>query len=75
MTTNNTSLAAFHRRSITEREAFWAEQAALIDWHRPFTRVLDDSRLPFARWFLGGETNLCHNAVDRHLPEIGRAHV
>jgi len=54
MTTNNTSLAAFHRRSITEREAFWAGQAALIDWHRPFTRVLDDSRLPFARWFLGG---------------------
>jgi len=70
MTTNNTSLAAFHRRSITEREAFWAGQAALIDWHRPFTRVLDDSRLPFARWFLGGETNLCHNAVDRHLPAL-----
>ena len=32
--------------------------------------MLDDSRLPFARWFLGGETNLCHNAVDRHLPAL-----
>ncbi len=60
-------LKAFHRRSIEDRAGFWAEQAALIDWHKPFASVLDDSRLPFARWFIGGETNLCHNAVDRHL--------
>src|SRR5690606_8704762 len=52
-----------------DREAFWAEQAKLIDWHLPFERVLDDSRLPFTRWFVGGQTNLCHNAVDRHLTE------
>jgi len=57
----------FHRRSIEERESFWAEQARLIDWHKPFERVLDYSRPPFARWFLGGQTNLCQNAVDRHL--------
>jgi propionyl-CoA synthetase len=63
------NLAAFHRRSIDDREAFWAEQAKLIDWHLPFERVLDDSRLPFTRWFVGGQTNLCHNAVDRHLTE------
>ena len=44
-----------------------AEQAKLIDWHRPFDRVLDYSKPPFARWFPGGLTNLCHNAVDRHL--------
>jgi propionyl-CoA synthetase len=57
----------FHRRSLADREAFWREQAALIDWHRPFEQVLDYSRPPFARWFVGGETNLCHNALDRHL--------
>jgi propionyl-CoA synthetase len=33
----------------------------------PFERVLDDSRPPFARWFVGGRTNICHNAIDRHL--------
>jgi propionyl-CoA synthetase len=60
-------LKTFHRRSIEDREGFWAEQAALIDWHRPFERVLDDNRPPFARWFVGGQTNLCHNAIDRHL--------
>jgi propionyl-CoA synthetase len=57
----------FYRRSIDQPEAFWAEQARLIDWERPFDQVLDASRPPFARWFVGGRTNLCHNAVDRHL--------
>ena len=61
------SYADFHRRSIEDRDAFWAEQAALIDWKTPFTQVCDYSNPPFARWFVGGTTNLCHNAVDRHL--------
>ena len=43
----------------------------LIDWHAPFTRVLDYSRPPFARWFVDGRINLCHNAVDRHLGDLG----
>jgi propionyl-CoA synthetase len=59
--------AAFHRRSIEEPEAFWAEQAELIDWHKPFDRVLRADNPPFADWYVGGQTNLCHNAVDRHL--------
>ena len=62
-----TRYADFHRRSLVERDAFWTEQAALIDWQRPFTQVCDASNPPFARWFVGGTTNLCHNAVDRHL--------
>ena len=62
---------AFHRRSIEDKEGFWAEQAKLIDWHRPFDQVLDYSRPPFAKWFVGGQTNLCHNAVDRHLAARG----
>ena len=62
------SYADFYRRSIDDRDAFWAEQAHLIDWHSPFKQVCDYSQPPFARWFVGGTTNLCHNAVDRHLP-------
>ncbi len=56
-------------QSLLHREAFWAEQAALIDWQKPFGQVLDYSRPPFTRWFCGGTTNLCHNAVDRHLKD------
>jgi propionyl-CoA synthetase len=59
----------FHRRSIEDRDAFWSEQARLVDWHKPFGQVLDYGKPPFARWFVGGETNLCHNAVDRHLKD------
>jgi propionyl-CoA synthetase len=60
------TFADFHRRSLQDRDAFWAGQAALIDWQQPFTQVCDTSRPPFTRWFVGGTTNLCHNAVDRH---------
>jgi propionyl-CoA synthetase len=61
----------FHRRSLAERETFWAEEAKLVHWQRPFDEVLDYSRPPFARWFVGGRTNLCHNAIDRHLAARG----
>ena len=61
----------FHRRSITDRDGFWAEQAALIDWQAPPQTICDYSHPPFAKWFVGGRTNLCHNAVDRHLRERG----
>jgi len=64
-------LSSVHRRSIEDREGFWAEQAALIDWHKPFDKVLDFTNPPFTRWFVGGETNLCHNAIDRHLATLG----
>src|SRR6185312_3988013 len=57
----------FHRQSVQDREAFWAREARRIHWETPFERTLDYSRPPFARWFVGGRTNLCYNAVDRWL--------
>jgi propionyl-CoA synthetase len=62
------SYREFHRRSLADREGFWSEQARLVEWHKPHSKVLEYARPPFAKWFVGGETNLCHNAVDRHLP-------
>ena len=63
------TFAEFHQRSITERDAFWAEQAQRVDWHTPPRQICDYSKPPFAKWFVGGTTNLCHNAVDRHLKD------
>jgi propionyl-CoA synthetase len=62
----------FHRRSIENPEDFWREEARRIHWETPFDTVLDTSNPPFARWFVGGRTNLCHNTVDRHLAERAR---
>ena len=57
----------FYNRSINHPDQFWTEQAARIDWVKPFSKVCDFSKPPFAKWFVGGETNLCYNAIDRHL--------
>ena len=65
------SYPEFHKRSIQDPEGFWREQSRRIDWRTPFSQVLDYSRPPFARWFVGGTPNLCHNAVDRHLAARG----
>ena len=62
---------AFYQRSIDEPDAFWASQAKLIDWFKPFDRVCNYDKPPFANWFEGGKTNLCHNAVDRHVATRG----
>ena len=61
----------FHAGSLAEPEVFWAQEAARIDWHKPFTRVLEYSKPPLRSWYVGGETNLCHNAIDRHLAARG----
>jgi propionyl-CoA synthetase len=66
-----TTYADFYRQSIDQPDAFWTEQAKLIDWHTPFTRVCNDDHAPFVNWFEGGQTNLCHNAIDRHLATRG----
>ncbi|WP_287880316.1 propionate--CoA ligase [Aquitalea sp.] len=57
----------FHRRSIEQPEAFWGAEAQRIHWHKPYSQVLQYDNPPFRQWFAGGETNLCYNAVDRHL--------
>jgi acetyl-CoA synthetase len=55
-------------RADAERdpEAFWAEIAKQLHWFTPWNRVLDWNP-PFAKWFVGGTTNLCYNCVDRHV--------
>jgi propionyl-CoA synthetase len=67
----STSYQEFYRHSIEDPNSFWGEQAKLIDWKKPFSKVLDYSKPPFSKWFIGGQTNLCYNAVDRHVPARG----
>jgi len=59
----------FCRRALEDRDAFWTEEASRIHWEKPFHTVCDFTRPPFVRWFVSGKTNLCYNAIDRHLPE------
>ena len=61
--------AEFYRRSIDDPDAFWAEQARADRLAAAAPAICDYSKPPFTRWFAGGTTNLCHNAVDRHLKD------
>jgi len=56
-----------HHRSLNDRDQFWSNEAQLVHWETPFEQVLDFSNPPFAKWYVGGKTNLCFNAVDRWL--------
>ena len=63
-----------YRQSVEDNEKFWAEQAKIVDWIKPFTKVKDVS---FAkndlhiRWYEDGELNVCFNCIDRHLDDKG----
>ncbi len=54
-----------HRRSLDDPQGFWSDMAAELDWFQRWEQVLD-WQPPHARWFVGGRTNMCWNAVDRH---------
>lgn len=67
--TSTESFSDLYNSSINSPDNFWAKQAERIYWHKQPEKILDDSKLPFAKWFVGGETNLCYNCVDRHLED------
>jgi len=56
---------ALYARSIADPESFWAEAASELHWFEKWSKVLDWN-LPWAKWFVGGKTNLSYNCVDRH---------
>jgi acetyl-CoA synthetase len=56
-------LAGAARRDL---QGFWAAEARELHWFEPWTSVLDDSRKPFYKWFVGGKTNIAYNCLDRH---------
>ena len=60
--------AELYERAKADRLGFWADQAReLLHWHTPFTRTLDWSNPPFAKWFDDGALNVAYNCLDRHV--------
>ncbi len=65
-------VAALREAADADYEGFWAHQArAHIDWHKPFSQVLDDTDAPFFKWFADGQLNVSYNCLDRHLETRG----
>ena len=63
------SFNTVYQHSIENPEAFWGEAAEKLHWYKKWNKVLDTSNPPFYRWFAGGITNTCYNALDRHVDE------
>jgi acetyl-CoA synthetase len=63
---------ALYQKSLDDPEGFWAEQAEELEWYKKWDKVLDDSNAPFFKWFVGAQTNIVHNALDRHLKTYRR---
>jgi len=57
---------AVARRASEDLEAFWGAEAEELEWYRKWDKVLDASEKPFFKWFKGAQTNIVHNALDRH---------
>ena len=56
-----------YQQSLQDPQSFWAERAEELEWFQKWEQVLDSSKAPFYKWFVGGKTNIVHNALDRHL--------
>jgi len=59
--------SGFYDEANADREAFWDKQARRLHWESDWSQVLDWSDAPFAKWFVGGQLNVAHNCVDRHV--------
>ncbi|XP_071481385.1 acyl-CoA synthetase short-chain family member 3, mitochondrial-like, partial [Diadema antillarum] len=64
---SNSRYPQVFEESISRPEEFWAEQAEQVVWFKKWDSVLDFSNPPASQWFIGGEINMCYNAVDRHV--------
>ncbi|MBI5841786.1 MAG: acetate--CoA ligase [Chloroflexi bacterium] len=58
---------ALAERAHKDLQGFWADEANELEWFKKWDKVLDDSKKPFFKWFVGAKTNIVHNAIDRHL--------
>jgi acetyl-CoA synthetase len=75
---NTKNKALVKDRSVLDEKArkdyprFWADFASELHWFKKWDKVLDDSGKPFYKWFVGGETNISYNCLDRHLQTFRR---
>ncbi len=62
------SYLALRAEAVNEEQNFWGKHAReQLSWHKPFTKVLDETNAPFYTWFEDGDMNVSYNCLDVHL--------
>ncbi|NBX70149.1 MAG: acetate--CoA ligase, partial [Proteobacteria bacterium] len=56
-----------YKHSIDNPEKFWGDEAKELSWFEPWTKVLDESKKPFFKWFVNGKTNIAYNCLDAQI--------
>ena len=64
---NDNAYVDAYNKSLVNPQGFWGEVAEDCHWYKKWDKVLDDTNKPFYRWFSGGVTNTCYNALDLHV--------
>ena len=63
----NANCDDLYKFASDDLEGFWAKEAKNLKWFKKWSKVLDDSKKPFFKWFINGKTNICYNCLDVHL--------
>ena len=67
--TNANAQKSMYDEAKADRLKFWDKQANRLTWGSPWTKTLDWSNAPFAKWFIDGKLNVSYNCVDRHVEQ------
>jgi acetyl-CoA synthetase len=67
--TNANAQKLMYDEAKADRLKFWEKQANRLTWGTPWTKTLDWSNAPFAKWFIDGKLNVSYNCVDRHVEQ------
>ena len=68
---NISEYESLYKRSIKNREEFWSEEAAKLEWYKKWDTVLSwDFKKPEVKWYEGAKLNITENCIDRHLERV-----
>lgn len=68
----NAKCEALYDFAKKDYQGFWAKEAENLKWFKKWDKVLDDSKKPFFKWFVGGKTNIAYNCLDVHTETFRR---
>ena len=61
-----------NKRAQEDLEGFWADEAENLHWFKKWDKVLDETKKPFYKWYVGGQTNIVYNCLDVHMKTARR---
>ena len=68
----NAKCEELYKSAESDLAGFWAKEAENLHWFKKWDKVIDDSKKPFYKWFVGAKTNIAYNCLDVHVKTFRR---